>query len=150
MIDGIPLPARDGPFEAGFWEALDRGELAHQHCAACGAWHFPPRWRCPCGGALAWRPVSGKARLWSWTVVHPPVLPAFAPYTPYPVAVVELVEAPGLRMTGSLVERPGDPIDRVDPARLAIGMDLAACIIELAPGVPWPAWKIASPLPGDR
>lgn len=142
MIENIPLPARDGPFEAGFWAALDRGELAHQQCEACSAWHFPPRWRCTCGGALAYQPVSGKARLWSWTVVHPPVLPAFAPYAPYPVAIAELDEAPGLRMTGALVENPGDPINHIDPARLSVGMPLTACVITLADGVRWPAWKI--------
>lgn len=142
MIEGIPLPSREGPFEAGFWDALDRGELAHQHCDACGAWHFPPRWRCHCGGELAYRTVSGKARLWSWTVVHPPVLPAFAPYAPYPVAIAELDEAPGLRMAGPLVEAPGDPLNHVDPARLQVGMPLQATIVLLAEGVPWPAWKI--------
>ncbi len=142
MIENIPLPARDGPFEAGFWAALDRGELAHQQCEACSAWHFPPRWRCTCGGALAYQPVSGKARLWSWTVVHPPVLPAFAPYAPYPVAIAELDEAPGLRMTGALVENPGDPINHIDPARLSVGMPLTACVITLADGVRWPVWKI--------
>ena len=142
MIENIPLPARDGPFEAGFWAALDRGELAHQQCEACSAWHFPPRWRCTCGGALAYQPVSGKARLWSWTVVHPPVLPAFAPYAPYPVAIAELDEAPGLRMTGALVKNPGDPINHIDPARLSVGMPLTACVITLADGVRWPAWKI--------
>lgn len=142
MIPGIPLPARDGPFEAGFWDALDRGELAHQQCEACSAWHFPPRWRCTCGGALTYRPVSGRARLWSWTVVHPPVLPAFAPFAPYPVAIAELTEAPGLRMVGPLVEQPGDPLNHVDPARLRIGMPLTACVITLADGVRWPAWQI--------
>ena len=142
MIANIPLPSRDGPFEAGFWAALDRGELAHQQCDACSAWHFPPRWRCACGGTLNYTPVSGKARLWSWTVVHPPVLPAFAPYAPYPVAIAELDEAPGLRMTGPLVENPGDPINHIDPARLTIGMPLTACVITLADGVHWPAWKI--------
>ena len=142
MIPGIPLPSRDGPFEAGFWAALDRGELAHQQCETCSAWHFPPRWRCTCGGALAYRPVSGRARLWSWTVVHPPVLPAFAPFAPYPVAIAELAEAPGLRMVGPLVEQPGDPLNHVNPARLRIGMPLTACVIALADGVRWPAWKI--------
>ncbi|OCC25146.1 hypothetical protein MB02_00140 [Croceicoccus estronivorus] len=142
MIDGIPLPARDGPFEAGFWRALERGELAHQNCADCGVWHFPPRWRCHCGQPLAYRAVSGNARLWSWTVIHPPVLPAFAPFAPYPVAIAELAEAPGLRMVGPLVQTAGDPINHVDPSRLTIGMPLQACIVELAEGTPWPAWKI--------
>ena len=149
MIDGIPLPARDGPFEGPFWEALDRGELAHQHCPVCSAWHFPPRWRCLCGGALAWRTVSGKARLWSWTVIHPPVLPAFMPFAPYPVAIAELEEAPGLRMAGPLIEQPGDPLNHVDPARLSIGMPLTACVTPIAPGLNWPAWQIPAALPGD-
>lgn len=142
MIEGIPLPSREGPFETGFWEALDNGVLTHQHCKACGAWHFPPRWRCSCGGELAYEPVSGKATLWSWTVVHPPVLPAFAPYAPYPVAVAELAEAPGLRMVGPLIEAAGDPLNHVDPARLEVGMPLTAVILDIAEGIPWPAWKI--------
>ena len=58
------------------------------------------------------------------------------------LAIAELAEAPGLRMAGPLLERPGDPIDHVDPARLEIGMPLRACIVELADGVRWPAWQI--------
>jgi len=143
MIDDIPLPARDGPFEQGFWAALDRGELAHQHCEACDSWHFPPRWRCHCGGTLSYGTVSGDARLWSWTQVHPPVLPAFAPFAPYLVAIAELVEADGLRMVGSLVIGAADPINRVQPSQLRIGMPLTAVVREIAPGVPWPAWQVS-------
>lgn len=142
MIDGIPLPARDGPFEAGFWDALDQGKLAHQHCDTCGQWHFPPRWRCTCGGALAYRPVSGRATLWSWTVVHPPVLPAFAPFTPYVVGIAALEEAGNLRMVGPLVITEGDPVNRVKPDALNIGMPLTASIVPIAPGVSWPSWKL--------
>ena len=143
MIDAIPLPSREGAFEQGFWAALDEGRLAHQHCGACSRWHFPPRWRCTCGGALAYRPVSGRARLWSWTVVHAPVLPAFAPFPPYVVGIAELDEAPGLRMVGSLIVDEGDPIDRVQPDQLKIGMPLVASISRIAADVAWPAWKLA-------
>lgn len=142
MIEAIPLPDREGPFEAGFWAALDRGTLAHQHCAPCDSWHFPPRWRCRCGGVLTYRPVSGRAQLWSWTVVHPPVLPAFAPFAPYVVAVAALAEAENLRMVGPLVLHPGDPIDRVRPEQLAIGMPLQAHVHTLAPDLRWPVWQI--------
>lgn len=143
MIEAIPLPSREGAFEQEFWAALDAGHLVHQHCAACSRWHFPPRWRCPCGGELAYRPVSGRARLWSWTVVHPPVLPAFAPFTPYVVGIAELDEAPGLRMVGPLIMEEGDPIDRVKPDQLKIGMPLVASISRIAADVAWPAWKLA-------
>ncbi len=143
MIENIPLPARDGPFEQGFWEALDRGELAHQHCLACGAWHFPARWRCPCGGTLEYRTVSGKARLWSWTEVHAPVLPAFASFTPYVVGIAQLAEAPNLRMVGPLLRAPGDPINAVRPQDLHIDMPLRASLISLSPEIEWPGWLIA-------
>lgn len=142
MIGGIPLPDREGPFEAGFWAALDQGRLAHQHCPVCGAWHFPMRWRCRCGGALDYRDVSGRARLWSWTVVHPPVLPVFAEFTPYVVAIAALVEADDLRMVGPLCIDPGDPINRVRPEDLSIGISLEAQIVPLTAGLNWPAWKI--------
>lgn len=141
MIDGIPLPARDGPFEQGFWDALDKGVLAHQQCASCGKWTFPPRWRCLCGGALQYRPVSGKGRLWSWTQVHAPVLPAFAPLTPYIAAIVELEEQSDLRMAGMLVRDAGGRLNAVTLADLYIGMKLETVIAPLGSGVNWPQWK---------
>ncbi|MCP5395256.1 MAG: OB-fold domain-containing protein [Sphingomonadaceae bacterium] len=147
MINGIPLPARDGPFEEGFWAALDRGVLAHQHCEACATWHFPPRWRCHCGGALTYQEVSGAGTLWSWTEVHPPVLPAFAPFAPYVVGLVQLDEGEGLRMVGNLVVASGDPINRVRPEQLQIGMKVQAVIGEIADGIPWPSWKIEPSIP---
>lgn len=142
MIDAIPLPSREGAFEQGFWAALDEGHLAHQRCADCQRWHFPPRWRCVCGGELAYRQVSGRATLWSWTVVHAPVLPAFAPFTPYVVGIAELEETPGLRMVGPLIVAEGDPIYRVKPDLLKVGMPLVARIDRIAADVAWPSWKI--------
>lgn len=143
MIEGIPLPDRNGPFEEGFWTALERGELAHQHCKACGAWHFPARWRCTCKGQLEYSAVSGVAKLWSWTHVHAPVLPAFAPFTPYVVGIAQLVESPSLRMVGPLLRTQSDTINAVHPDELHIGMPLRAAVINLAPDTAWPAWLIA-------
>jgi len=142
MIDGAPLPARDGPYEQGFWEALDAGVLAHQRCADCGKWTFPPRWRCVCGGALHYQPVSGRGRLWSWTQVHAPVLPAFAPLTPYIAAIVALEEQSDLRMAGFLVRRAGGAVNDITPGDVRIGMALEAVIAPLGDGVRWPQWKI--------
>ena len=145
MIAGIPLPARDGPFEDGFWSALDAGILAHQRCRDCRHWHFPPRYRCSdCGGALAYEAVSGRATLWSFAVVHPPVLPAYAPLAPFVAAVVELDEQPGLRMAGNIIHRAGDPINAVTPDHLTIGMPLRAVILPLSEDVRWPQWALAT------
>ena len=64
--------------------------------------------------------------MWSWVVVHPPVLPAFAQDVPYTVVVVELDE--GVRMIGRLYGaddvRPGMPV-RVDWEHPEEGVALA-------------------------
>lgn len=90
-----PRPA-PGPADAPFWEGCRAGELRLQRCDDCGAHRHHPRPRCPeCGsGRFAWTPVSGRGEIWSWTVVHPPVLPAFADRAPYNAIVVRLEEGP--------------------------------------------------------
>lgn len=89
------VPSPVGP-NAEFYAFLARGELRLQRCSACGAFRHPPRHRCAQCGSLdaTWQPVSGRGRLFSWTVTHRPVDPAFTP--PYVVAVVELEEGPRL------------------------------------------------------
>ena len=71
--------------------------------------------------ARSWRALSGRGVIWSFVVVHPPVLPAYAPYTPFPVITVTLAEKPSLRMVGNLVTGPGGDINGVDPAGIEIG-----------------------------
>lgn len=96
-----PVPDPD-PASAPFWDACARHELVIQTCASCGAKRHPPRPMCPRCNAFehSFDPASGRARVWSWVVAHPPVLPAFADDAPYTVAVVELNE--GVRMIGRL------------------------------------------------
>ena len=142
MIDTIPVPDTSSAVEAPFWEALRQGHLLIQHCRHCREWMFPTRIRCvQCGSAPEWKPVSGKGRIWSFTRVHPPVLPAFAALTPYPVALVELEEQRGIRLVGNLVERADGPINGVEPDKIAIGAPVEA-VVRSVDGVPWPAWRI--------
>lgn len=143
MIPGIPLPAVDDSLEGPFWAGLVAGELRMQHCEGCGAWWFPPRRRCTtCGGALHWQPVSGRGRIWSFVEVHPPVLPAFAPSTPYPVALIELEEAIGLRLVGQVIREAGDRLNGVKGEELAIGRPVVASIEPLAENLWWPRWRL--------
>jgi uncharacterized protein len=110
-----PRPARD-PDTWGFFEAAARGELVVAACEGCGAVLHLPRPYCHhCGlFAVGWRPVPGRARLVSWTTVHQPSHPAFAP--PYTVVLVELDGAPGARLVGYL---PGEP-DLEDGMAMAV------------------------------
>jgi hypothetical protein len=100
-----PLPAVDSA-TAPFWEAAREHRLVIQRCNACRAYRFPPELGCPeCGSDdSTWTEVSGKAKLYSWTVVHPPVLPYFQSKVPWPVAAVELAEGP--RMVTNVLDLP--------------------------------------------
>ncbi len=94
MSDRI-VPTPIGP-NAEFYAFLARGELRLQRCASCGAWRHPPRHRCAsCGSTeVTWEPATAHGRVFTWTVTHRPVDPAFTP--PYAVVVVELDEGPRL------------------------------------------------------
>ena len=121
MIDDAPLPDPDAD-SAPFWAGGARGELLLQACADCGRLRHPPRPMCPSCWSLAttWRQVAPQGRVWSYAVPHPPLLPAFTPYAPYNVCVVELVEDPSIRLVGNLVVTPDAPIDSVDPGTIEI------------------------------
>jgi uncharacterized OB-fold protein len=101
-----PVPRPD-PLASGFWQAAAKGQLAIQRCTACRVYQHPPRPLCrACGGAdLQFKPVSGNARLTSWTITHHEVLAGFAPVIPYTVMVVELIEQDGLYLLSDLVGR---------------------------------------------
>ena len=70
---------------------------------------------------VRWEPTSGRGRIWSFIVPHPPLLPAFAEVAPYNVIVVELDEDPPIRFVGNLVASADGEINEIDPATIAIG-----------------------------
>jgi uncharacterized OB-fold protein len=120
--EGFLVPLRDEESE-GFWAGTAAGELRLQACGACGILRFPPRVMCPhCRSTQrVWRPVSGRGTIWSFVVAHPPLLPAYQPFAPYPVITVALDEDPALRLVGNLVRSPQGAINEIDPATIAIG-----------------------------
>lgn len=137
MSDSLLLPVADED-GAPFWEYAARGELRVQACAApdCGEPRFPPRPCCPHCGSFAsdWREMSGRGRLWSYVIPHPPLLPAYAEQAPYNAVLVELAEAPHIRLAGNVVASAGAPLNSVDPARLRIGAPVRAVFCPVEPG----------------
>jgi uncharacterized OB-fold protein len=91
-----------------YWDGLSAGELKLQSCADCGSLRYPDAPCCPECLAVeySWRPVSGKATLWSWIVMHQRYFEAFDELRPYLVAQVKLDE--GVLMISSLVDPPED------------------------------------------
>jgi uncharacterized OB-fold protein len=123
METGWLLPDLDEPTAAGFWAGTARGELLVQACGACGKWRMPPRPMCPhCQSTeVAWKPTTGRGRIWSFIVPHPPLLPAYAAVAPYNTIVVELEEDPAIRFCGNLVTSAEGEINEIDPTTIAIG-----------------------------
>ena len=97
-----------------------RGELRLQRCDDCQTWRHPPRYLCAhCGSPrYTWELSAGKGRVFSWTVTHRAVDPAFEP--PYAIVVTELDEGP--RLVGT--------ITGLEPADLALDLEV---VVELEP-----------------
>ncbi len=85
-----------------FWTSGARGELRLPRCAACDRWIFPPTLHCAdCGGPAVYAPLSGRGRVFTFTVNHHRFHPEVP--VPYVIAIVELVEQDGLRFTTDIV-----------------------------------------------
>ncbi|MEE1814953.1 Zn-ribbon domain-containing OB-fold protein [Streptomyces sp. SP18ES09] len=109
------LPDIDA-FTRPYWDAAAEGRLLLRHCDACDRTHHYPREFCPyCWSEdVRWERASGRATLYTWSVVHRNDLPPFGDRVPYVAAVVDLVEGPRM-MTEIVGVAEGD---------LRIGMEL--------------------------
>jgi uncharacterized OB-fold protein len=121
------LPDLDEPTTAPFWAGCAHGELLVQACNSCGKWRMPPRPMCPyCRSTdVRWERTSGRGRVWSFIVPHPPLLPAFSEQAPYNAIIVELEEDAKIRFGGNLVTDAQARIDSIDPATIQIGEPVA-------------------------
>lgn len=88
------------PDSAPWWAAVQDRALAVNTCAACARCSLGPRPFCPhCWSEdVRLTPVSGAARLYTWSVVHQNAAP-FDARTPYVVAMVDLAEGPRMMTT---------------------------------------------------
>lgn len=114
-----PLPLSD-PLSQPFWDAARRHELHMQGCDDCGRLAYPPQIACRhCGSTQShFVPLSGRATLHSWTVLHDAPSPGFRDRLPVILAVVELEEQAHLLMSANLLD--------IAPDALRIGLPLQA------------------------
>jgi uncharacterized OB-fold protein len=112
-----PVPVAD-PDTEPFWTSLAEGTFRCCRCTQCRTWLQPPLERCRhCAGEVGWEEVSGDGTVFSYIVVRHQTIPGHTP--PYVVALVELVEQPGLRFTGLL---------DADPTAVEVGQSVRAVI----------------------
>src|SRR5713226_973038 len=85
-----------------FWEAARQHELVLPRCRRCSRYHFYPREFCPfcLSPELEWVPASGRASLYSYTIVHQAPHPSFE--VPYIYALVQLAE--GVLMPSNVID----------------------------------------------
>ena len=142
MIEGLILPDVAYAEVAPFWEACARGELRIQACASCGRRRMPPRPMCPWCNSFddKWDLMSGRARVWSVVIPHPPLLPAYGDQAPYNVVVVELEDDPAIRLVGNVVAAAGEPLNSIDPHTIEIGDEVRAVFAQVADDVWLPQW----------
>ena len=110
------LPTPDASTQP-FWDGTRAGRLLIRRCQDCGRAHYYPRPFCPScwSERVEWEPASGRATLYTWSVVYQNDLPPFPDRVPYVAAVVELAEGP--RMMTNVVDCPFE--------ELAFGMPLS-------------------------
>jgi uncharacterized protein len=100
-----------------FWTSGATGQLHIPFCAACTRWIFPPMLQCPeCLAPAVYAPVSGKGRVFTYTVNHHPFNPEVP--VPYLIAIVTLEEQEGLRFTTNIVNCPVESVAIDMPVRL--------------------------------
>ncbi len=126
-----PLPELT-PENTAFWTGGERGELMIAFCGDCSKAVHPPQLLCPAcqSQAVTPRAVAGTGTVYSFTVNHQPWLPDMK--VPFAIAVVDLNDAPGVRVTA--------PVLTDDPDTVRIGQ--AMTIAFEASGDVWlPLWK---------
>ena len=101
-----------------FWTSGADGRLRFLRCSVCGTWVHPPTPVCPdcLSKDLAPAEVSGRATLATFTVNHQPWIPGFDP--PYVFAIVEIDDAPGVRLMTNIVGCEPDDVRIGMPVQL--------------------------------
>jgi uncharacterized OB-fold protein len=135
---GKPVPLPD-QLTAAYWAAADEGRLAIQRCDACGRLVHPPEACCPrCNAALTGTvDVSGRGRVYSYTVVRDNVTRGFEAEAPYVVALVELTEQERLLVIANIVGATPDDV--------RVGAPVDVAFEEVAPGRRVPQFRLVDP-----
>jgi hypothetical protein len=80
-----------------------------------------------------WERVSGRGRVFSYTIVHHPVHPALAERVPYNVVLVELPDAGRVRIISNLVD--------VAPDDVRVGLEVEVTFEDIDADVTLPRFR---------
>lgn len=156
MLEGeyLGMPVAVGEIDRehhAFYEHCGRHELRLQRCASCDLLRTPPTTACPFCSHLEseWVAVSGKGQVYSYGEVHHAIQPAFRPFTPYHLLLVELDEQrgvpgeySGLRMIGNLATADGELAPSELVGRVGIGSRVRVVWKDVGRGIAQPLWTL--------
>jgi uncharacterized protein len=118
-----------------FWDGIAERRLMILKCQNCGHHVHLPRPVCNRCRSIDLAPaqMSGKGSLYAYTVTVQAFHPFYVDKLPYTVAVVDLVEEAGLRLTTQIIDCPED--------ELRTGMPLELVWTEISPGWTLPYFR---------
>lgn len=128
-----------------------RHDFHLQRCKPCGLLHYPPGAGCPwCGSPeYDWVPVEGKGAVHSYNEVHHAIQPAFKPFVPYMLLLVDLdtqrgepSEHEALRVAGNLTTADGKLAPPEMVAKVGIGTRVRMVFTDVTQGLSLPQWTI--------
>ena len=120
-----------------FYDAANDDKLVIQNCTACNLLQHPPSTACrKCGSGdnMEWKGMSGKAKIYNYTVVYDTPIRMLQEDQPFNLAVVMLDEDPGVQMYSHL---PGTPVDQVP-----VGGSVEVVFEATANGQKVPEWRV--------
>jgi hypothetical protein len=122
-----------------------------QRWKSCGLLSYPPGTACPWDGTAEyeWVPVEGKGAVHSYNEVHHAIQPAFKPFTPYMVLLVDLDTQKGqpgadeaIRVVGNLCKADGTLAGPETVARVGVGTRVRMVFSDVADGLSLPQWTV--------
>jgi hypothetical protein len=124
------------PWTEPFWQAAKEQRLTAARCENCGTFRMPPTPFCPnCQSQKTdWPTLSGKGTVYSFAICNRSPFPGVEDFVYVPV-VVELDDAPGVRLVSNLVD--------VEPGKVRIGMRISVAWNDISEGWKQPIFKPA-------
>jgi uncharacterized OB-fold protein len=139
----FPIPDLELPALRPFWLAAAQQRLELPRCAQCHAFNWYPSDHCAhCNHTVFnWVELAPHGTLFSWSVVQRPLFAPYAIIAPYIPAIVEIADAPGVRLVTRLID--------ADPQTLGIGAPIDIVFADLtyphtSSGVVAPLAKLSS------
>lgn len=118
-----------------FWLAARERRLVCQKCTACGTFRMPPEPFChEClSQEHEWVTLSGKGKVYTFTIVRRALIPDLADAIPHVPAIIELPDAGGQRLVSNVID--------VEPEKIYIGMPVTIVWDEVEPGSVIPRFR---------